>query len=326
MARLITSFFSGYDPAWNLALEEVIFDTLDEDSLVLLFYINDRCVVVGKHQNPWREIDLACASAETIPVHRRLTGGGTVFHDRGNLVFSFLGRRDVIDRTRDLEIVRDALELFGVDAEISGTWDLYAEGAKLSGNAFCFRRNRALHHGTILIDADRNLMNRLLSPGPLPIETHAVASRPAHTTTLRELGATVTASAIAESIVSKACSRSGIEASERLRQESFDLDRVAELAERNRSWVWNFGRTPLFSVVCTDPTPSDEQVSVTRFRLRVKHGTVEAAELVDADEVRVLHEVISPLVGSRYVQRELVERISPDHLPVRRAIESTVPV
>lgn len=310
MAPLDWYRFSSLDPAVNLAKEEVVFDTLDESRHVLVLYVNDRCVVCGKHQNPWREIDLAAARRAGVPVHRRVSGGGTVYHDPGNLIFSFMTRRDALDREANLETVRAALRRLEIGSDRVGTFDLYAAGRKISGNAFCFRRNRAMHHGTLLLSADHELMGRLLKAGEPAITTHAVASRPAHTTSLRSIDRSFDIASLERAIVEEAAKAVDATDVRRLEEESIDPDAVRVLAERNRSWDWNFGRTPAFTVTFS--------VGEARaLELGVRHGLVESVTsapegLASAD-----------LVGARFDRKELLARTPIEAVAIRRAIEAS---
>lgn len=299
MRSLVWCRFSGIDPYCNLAKEETLFDTLlgsfDEEATLLVLYTNRSSLIVGKHQNPWCEVDLGEARRMHVPVLRRISGGGTVYHDEGNLVFSFMSRRECLDREQNLLVIRRALASLGMQSDLQGTFDLYAAGKKISGNSFCFRRDRGMHHGTLLVDADRTLMRRLLKPAEPAITTHAVASRPAHTVNLREIEASFDPSPLVETIVQSAADVMGISETSYLDEASIDSARVAELEERNHRWEWNFGRTPLFSVSFSGGGESS-------LRLRIKSG------VVDAVEENTTGEAATHLVGCRFEKRELLSR------------------
>ncbi len=206
--------------------------------------MNDPVVVIGKHQNPWREVNLSALLEQGVPLLRRISGGGAVYHDRGNLNFSFLGSKDGFDRRQNLDFVRRVLLSLGIDADISDSVDLYAAGRKVSGNAFCFRRNKSLHHGTLLIHADLSRLHGLLSPVYMPIETHAVVSRPATTANLTAVCPGISVGSVATGLAKAYLQRIG--ETETISPEDYDHPGMTELVERNRSWEWNFGRTPNF--------------------------------------------------------------------------------
>ena len=159
------------DPAWNLAVEEYLLTQRDEPFFRV--WRNADSVILGRHQNAWAEIDLGYVEREHIPVVRRMTGGGAVFHDLGNVNYSFF---DLKDR-RFTDVVLDALRILGVDGRCSGRNDLVLEdGRKFSGTAVCKHGNRVLEHGTLLFDASFDKLGKALKPRPEKFQGKAVRS------------------------------------------------------------------------------------------------------------------------------------------------------
>ena len=263
--------FPGTNPHENLAREEAVFDSFPEADTVLLMYVNDRSIIIGKHQNPWREIDIHRAERLGIPILRRLSGGGAVYHDTGNFVFSFMRRRDELDRKHNLGIVAEALKKMRIECALSGTYDLYASGRKISGNASCFRKNRGIHHGTLLIDTDLESMHGVLKREEPTIDTHAVASRPAQTINIRDIDSGFGIERFSQAIIEIAAESFKVTGTAEFGEDEIDAPAVARLLERNRSWEWNFGRTPTFRVVLI----GEDQ---NRIELGVKHGLIESVE------------------------------------------------
>jgi lipoate-protein ligase A len=175
---------SEHDIYRNLAVEDHFFQTLDPHMCRLLFWASHRSIVIGKNQNPWRECDLARLATDGIAIARRMTGGGTVYHDRGNLNFSFILDRRKNDPERQLGVVVKALATLDIDARIGPQHVLLVGDKKVSGNAFYYRHNSALHHGTLLIDAELERLRRYLRPTLSGVTTRGVASNPASTTNL----------------------------------------------------------------------------------------------------------------------------------------------
>lgn len=285
--------FSGGDPSRNLAAEEVLFETLPDSTVLVGTYRNDRSIVCGKHQNPWLEIDVPAARARSVPIHRRITGGGTVFHDRGNLVFSVMTSRDTFDRRHNLTIVKETLRSFGIAAEITDGNDVYVGSRKVSGNAFCFRRNRAIHHGTLLVDADRATMHQLLAPAEREISTYAVRSRLAHTVNLREIEPSLRMAALEERFVEIMIREASPASVVRISETKIPSSEVDSLTERNNRWEWRFGRTPRFEVNVGTGSVS--------CRLVVNHGVIESVETPNADKRKTL-------VGSQFIREEMLMR------------------
>jgi lipoate-protein ligase A len=165
----------------NLALEEYLVTQNKED--ILLFYINQDAVVIGKHQNPWREVDLNQIGdgINDRKLARRLSGGGTVFHDVGNINFSFIRNKeeDFVNFREHIEPISKALNCLGIENQISPRNDIFVNDHKVSGNAehVNSKLGRILHHGTLLYDSDLIKLNGSIRPKTsLNIKTHAVDS------------------------------------------------------------------------------------------------------------------------------------------------------
>lgn len=170
------------EPAWNLAAEEYLLLSSHED--VCLLWRGEASVIIGRNQNAYAELDVGYAEREGITVCRRLTGGGAVFHDLGNVNFTFLtdaAPASALDFARFLEPVIAALREMGVPAERSGRNDILAGGRKISGNAQCVMRapdgtERLLHHGTLLFSADISRMTGVLRADPAKLASKGVES------------------------------------------------------------------------------------------------------------------------------------------------------
>ena len=149
------------DPYYNLAIEEYLLSHTEED--IFMLWQNDKTVVIGKNQNAYAEVDLAYAEANGIRIARRLSGGGAVYHDMGNLNYTFItSNADALDFAYFTRPVIDALATLGVDASLSGRNDLECNGKKVSGNAQYVKEGRVLHHGTLLFDTDAEVLSRVL--------------------------------------------------------------------------------------------------------------------------------------------------------------------
>ncbi|MBF0360237.1 MAG: lipoate--protein ligase family protein [Oligoflexia bacterium] len=169
-------------PYQNLVLEDYLLRTMNpEREIILLFYKNIDSVVIGRFQNPWLECDLCSMQQESVHLVRRQSGGGTVFHDLGNLNFSIICSKKIFDKRRNLQMISSALNNdFMLNISLNERDDLLLEGKKISGSAFRFLKDRVLHHGTLLIESDLNKLRRMLkSPiSHLIIESRGVSSVP----------------------------------------------------------------------------------------------------------------------------------------------------
>lgn len=165
------------DPYQNHALEEWLMDNAEEDCFML--WRNEKAILLGKNQNAYSEINMPYAAEQGIKIVRRITGGGTVFTDEGNVMFTFIscnGRKDFSDFKRFTEPILQALRRMGVPAEFTGRNDLTIEGRKFSGNAQCRYRDKLLHHGTLMYTANTEELAKALNVRPIKLKSKGVSS------------------------------------------------------------------------------------------------------------------------------------------------------
>lgn len=233
---------SRREAAFNLAAEDWWLDHFATAGRALLFYVNGPSIVVGKNQNPWREAATGWARREGIAVRRRVSGGGTVWHDEGNLNFCLVLPRTEYCRDRVFDQTLAALASLEVEAEVAHGNSLFVRGRKISGTAFCYRGNAVMHHGTLLVNADLERLRRALQPALPQVETRAIASRPAPVANLSEYTALHDLTDIARAL---AIHLAGTET-----WRTFDpaeLDGLCRMAEKHAEQEWIFGATPAFS-------------------------------------------------------------------------------
>lgn len=150
-------------PAYNLALEETLVRDCKRYDSILFLWQNENTIVVGRNQCVLSECNVAEAKKEGTQIVRRMTGGGCVFHDIGNLNYSFIEGKDTYNKTKKMEFICTCLKEMGIPAYVSGRNDILVNNKKISGNAFFTSDENVLHHGTILVNTDLNKMNRLLN-------------------------------------------------------------------------------------------------------------------------------------------------------------------
>lgn len=183
------------NPYWNIAVENYLVE--HADCVVLYLWKNHRTVVIGQNQNPFSEVNVDALEADGGYLMRRRTGGGAVYHDDGNLNFSFVASKALYDQQRQFRVIQHAVESFGLHTELSGRNDILAEGRKFSGNAFSKGLHNDLHHGTLLISGDMTDLARYLKPKPAKLQKHGVQSVRSRVVNLAELNPEITPESIA---------------------------------------------------------------------------------------------------------------------------------
>ena len=290
------------DPWHNLAIEELCLDQLRAGGRILFLWQSSDTVVIGKNQNPWLECSLTAMESGGAKLARRLSGGGAVFHDEGNLNYAFfIPRREYKDKPV-FDIVIKALKRFGVQAEVMGKSSLAVGGRKISGNAFCYRRDSVLHHGTLLVSTDLDKMNRYLVSAHRNIRSRAIGSKPAPVVNLAEINESISMPQLAVVLAETAAT----EWSRQIKwggDEGFDAMLLKTLEEKYRSWEWRFGMTPRFEV---DMSWRFKWGSA-RVRLLVEKSVIRESEVeMDADYKRIAMAISQALNGTRFSEREIV--------------------
>lgn len=165
-----------YDPYVNLAVESYLLDNFLPDTITLFLWKNQQTVVIGTNQNPYSECNLESLLNEGGHLARRRTGGGAVYHDLGNLNFSFISDNNLYDVKRQMRVIQNALLNFNLETKVSGRNDITYQGRKFSGNAFAKTKFQSLHHGTILIKTDAERLQRYLKVKQVKLHKHGVES------------------------------------------------------------------------------------------------------------------------------------------------------
>ncbi len=235
------------DPAFNLALEENFLRGYEDE--VFMLWQNDNTIVVGKNQNTLAEINLDYVKENGIRVVRRITGGGAVYHDMGNLNFTYISNCNgewESDFSRFAAPVISALGKLGVKAEVSGRNDIVASGRKISGNAQTVVGNRLLHHGTILFDVDVSVLSKALTPDKEKVQSKGIKSVSSRVANLSELlGARVDAKMLCDVITSEVKKMYNVSEFSPSDDELRAAEKLAN--EKYRTWEWNFGYSPKYS-------------------------------------------------------------------------------
>jgi len=190
----------NHNPHHNLSLEEALFDNLPEDSIIFYLWQNQHTVVIGKNQNAHKECDLQKIKEDACILARRSTGGGAVYHDLGNLNFSFITSEEFYSLERQSSVILDCLQQFSVQAKLNGRNDIEVDGKKISGNAYLTRDKKKLHHGTLMVHVDTEIMKKYLRPSKLKLQAKGVNSIRSRVINLKDLNPFITVPQIKNSL------------------------------------------------------------------------------------------------------------------------------
>ena len=201
MSKLQVVISNQYTPFLNRAVEQYLTDNQEKDTITMYLWKNQQTVVIGYNQNPYSECNVQLLLDEGGHLMRRGTGGGAVYHDLGNINFSFVADKSLYNVRKQLSVIQDALLAYGLEAEISGRNDLTCQGRKFSGNAFGKGKNNNLHHGTILIKTDGTMMQRYLTVDKAKLMKHGVKSVASRIVNLSELVPELTSESIKQPLI-----------------------------------------------------------------------------------------------------------------------------
>ncbi|ACL69266.1 lipoate--protein ligase [Halothermothrix orenii] len=288
-------YSQSFNPWYNLALEEYLLNGVSDNEVILYLWQNDNTVVVGRNQNAWKECRCKLLEEEGGKLARRLSGGGAVYHDLGNLNFTFLMKDSLYDLKHQLNVILNAVKMAGIEAEFSGRNDLVVQGKKFSGNAFYKAKGSSYHHGTILVNSDFSKLMRYLQVSSDKIRSKGVDSVRARVINLKEVNPDINIEKMKKLMEESFIKAYGdnIETSpEEINPEK--LPELDKLYQKYSSWEWRYGRTPEFDIKL-----------VNRFdwggielNLALKNGVItESTIYSDAMESDLIRKIASSLKG-----------------------------
>ncbi|MDQ0198124.1 lipoate--protein ligase [Neobacillus ginsengisoli] len=293
------------DPRINLAIEEYALKNLEINETYLLFYINEPSIIIGKNQNTIEEINTDYVESNGIQVVRRLSGGGAVYHDLGNLNFSFITKDDgdsFHNFRKFTEPVVAALQKLGVNAELSGRNDLLAEGKKISGNAQFSTKGRMFSHGTLLYNSEMENVVSALKVKKDKIESKGIKSIRSRVANISDFLKSKMEIEEFRFLLLKNIFDGQEEIPEYVLSEE-DWKKILQLSkERYQNWDWNYGKSPKFNLQHSHRFP----VGSIDVRLEVNKGNIENCKIYgDFFGVGDVGEIEARLKGCRYEKNEI---------------------
>ena len=293
------------NPYVNLAVEEYLMDRFDGRSVMYLWQ-NADTIVIGRTQNAYRECRVKEFEEDGGFLARRSTGGGAVYHDLGNLNFSFICPREEYDLAKNLKVILGAVRSFGIGADFSGRNDILAEGKKFSGNAFRHTGRASLHHGTILFDADMTKLSRYLQPSARKMESKGVKSVQSRVINLRELNPEIDAEKLKRALIKSYIVVFG-ESEVLSANELIPHGELEPYVKKYSSWEWRLGENPQFN---TEKSARYSFGEIT-YMLDVKACRIERASVYsDALNSDFIEALKAALEGVRYEKNALEKAVS----------------
>ena len=282
------------NPYFNIASEEYLLKSFTEEIFIL--YINDPSVILGKHQNAFSEINHRFTRENNIPVIRRLSGGGSVYHDAGNINFTFIinsteGKQ--INFKRFTHILVEVLQDMGVPAECNNRNDILINNLKCSGNAEHVYKNRTLHHGTLLFSSDLNNLRSALNGSLQNFEDKAVKSIKSHVTNIRDfLPESFTIQNFKDKIISFISRSFAVDSGFSFSE--YDILQINKLIhEKYMTWDWNYGYSPRFKLVKKDFIDG----MMFELTLEAENGLIKSVKFFENGiQVNVVSELLTGIV------------------------------
>ncbi len=297
------------DPVLNLAVEEWLLRQHTGNNLILFIYRNAPSVIFGRNQNPWLE-SYPENLGNGIPLIRRISGGGTVYHDPGNVNFAFIMPRREYAPDRFLRIPQAALSCLGITAELTSRHNLFSGERKISGTAFMLTSQSALQHGTMLLNTDLTKLGGSLRRDGLELQTHAVRSVRSPVVNLSGLDKRLTPSLFMQSLVAAFQEATGyLGAPEELHPGLLETrGELADYPAKYRSWEWNYARTPSFVY----PGRREVGQGQVTFSVEVRNGEICGLELKLCPECASLSARICQalLAGVRFQRQSVVAALA----------------
>lgn len=317
MAKTVYLETGSTDPRYNLAFEEYILSHRREGDYLILWQ-NASSVIVGRNQITAQEVNGDFAASHNIRVVRRNTGGGAVYHDLGNLNYSFICDADDMEhRTaqRFTKPVVEALQGLGLDAEASGRNDILVSGCKVSGTASQVHRGRVLHHGTLLFDSDAQIIGQVLTPDPLKLQSKGIRSVKSRIGNIRSFLPQDMTLAQFWNYLKTALAGNGYIPGSVSEEEQKQILQLK--AEKYDTWQWNYGSAPNFQLRCKDRWDG----GILEVHLSIDRGTIHDIRIFgDFMALTSCEELEKALMGCSYQKDAISAAIA--HIPLQACLGS----
>ena len=290
---------------YNLAMEEYLLLHCSYNECILYLWQNEHTVVIGKNQNAWKECNISKLEEENGTLVRRLSGGGCVYHDLGNLNFTFITHKDYYDVAKQSEVILKAVQKLGIQAEKSGRNDLLIEGRKFSGHAYYKQKDYHYHHGTIMVDVNKNALSSYLNVSKEKLKAKGVKSVRSRVCNLKEYNKNITIASLKKALI-EAFEETYEDACFLITLEEFEQKEIEKLKEKYASWQWTKGVNSPFSNEFSNRFIWGD----ITLQIEVKNGIIENLEVYsDAMDSEIAQKIKSALLKCKYDKNTILAQI-----------------
>jgi len=302
----------GLNPYKNLAIEEYLMSICKKNEVIMYLWKNEKTIVIGKHQNPYKECDLPLMKCDDVFLVRRKSGGGAVFHDIGNLNFTFIAHTNNYSVDKHLQVILEALKDWNIVGKQSGRNDLTIEDKKFSGNAFIHHKNISCHHGTILVSAQLDKLGKYLTPSKVKIQSKGVDSVRARVTNLIEFNPKVNVEELKQSLVNKF---------DELYSGDLELipipmnEAIQKSTSEYKKWKWNIGESPKATLSKSKNTTwGNVEVELNIKNGRITHCIINSDTLYDENFSELTHLMIGKEIQAKVIEETITMIIKDENI------------
>lgn len=290
----------SFNPWYNLSLEEYLLESVKEDEIILYLWQNENTVVIGRNQNAWKECAYQQLEEDGGKLARRLSGGGAVYHDLGNLNFTFIMNQKHYDLEKQHSVIIDALAKFNVKADFSGRNDMLIDGKKFSGHAYYTNNNKSYHHGTLMVNSDLDKLGYYLRPSEKKIKSKGIDSVRSRVTNITDVNNEVTIEMLKQSMDESFCKIYTGECTYEIYE--LEVDPLIALYDKYSSWQWIFGQSPKFDASYTERFTWGE----IELDFSLKNGLITDANIyTDAMDVEIFDDLADSFKGAKFEKDEI---------------------
>ncbi len=302
------------NPYINLAKEKFLLDAVDKESIILYLWQNQNTIVIGKNQNAFSECRIELLKEEGGTLARRLSGGGAVFHDIGNLNFTFICATENFNVEKHMQVIQSACLKAGITTEKSGRNDILANDKKFSGNAFYNSKGKSYHHGTILINADFSKLGRYLTPPKAKLEAKGVKSVKSRVINLIELSPTLTCDKMKEYLLTSFNEVYNLDALDFGKINESDISKSVEIYS---SWDYLYGKQLPFNAVCQGRLSFGN----VEIQMQIEKGVITSIKLYTDALDTELAKIIEDALHLKALDLLEIQKTLEKALPINQASE-----